>query len=178
MVAGDGQLKCSYCRQGHPSSSCTTITDLGQRKTILKGTGRCFMCLKRYHLSHDCHSPIRCAHCKGRHHTRICKEGHTNFQSTRRDVHTNQQPPSQQNQELSPSHNHEPPSSQSHTSICIVSTLHCQYCFKQLRPSYAHKSGDPSYGMTIRVMLNRGVRDPGLCNTEGKRDSRAGTGRC
>ena len=65
LVASDGQPKCSYCRQGHPSVSCTTVTDLGQRKAILKRTGRYFVCLKRHHLSCDCRSSIRCARCKG-----------------------------------------------------------------------------------------------------------------
>ena len=77
LVAGDSQPKCSYCRQGHSSSSCTVVTDVTQRKNILKKAGRCFACLKRHHLSPDCRSPNRCAHCNGWHHTSICK-GHAN----------------------------------------------------------------------------------------------------
>ena len=158
LVTSDGQPKCSYCRQGHPSVSCTTVTDLGQRKAILKRTGRCFVCLKRHHLSRDCRSPIRCARCKGRHHTSICKEGHTNFQSTRSNVNTNQEPRRQQNQELPPPQNHEPPSPQNHTSAttqlyCVNTALPV---LLQTAKAYVHKPGDPSQGMTIRVMLDGG----------------------
>ena len=115
LVASDGQPKCSYCRQGHSSVSCTIITDVTQRKVILKRTGRCFVCLKRNHLSHDCCSLIRYVHCNGQHHTSICKEGHTNSNPTRG---RNQEPPPprQQNQELPPTQNQEPPSSPSHLS--------------------------------------------------------------
>ena len=47
LLTGDGQLKCSYCRQGHSSASCDVVTDTSQRKVILKrAAGRCFVCLK------------------------------------------------------------------------------------------------------------------------------------
>jgi len=46
LLAADSQPKCCYCRQGHPSSKCTTVSDASQRKAILKRTGRCFVCLK------------------------------------------------------------------------------------------------------------------------------------
>ena len=77
FIAGDGQPKCCYCRQGHSSSSCTVITDTTQRKGILKQTGRCFVCLRRHHLSKDCRSSAKCAHCSGRHHSSICKNSRT-----------------------------------------------------------------------------------------------------
>ena len=46
VLAADNQPKCCYCRKGHPSLKCTTVTDTSQRKVILKKTGRCFVCLK------------------------------------------------------------------------------------------------------------------------------------
>ena len=79
LMAGDSQPKCSYCRRSRSSSSCTVVTDVMQRKNILKKDGRCFVCLKRHHLSRDCRSPIKCACCNGQHHTSICK-GHANAQ--------------------------------------------------------------------------------------------------
>jgi len=82
LFVNDGQLKCTYCRQNHSSSSCTFVTDITQRKAILKRTGRCFVCLRRHHLSRDCHSPAKCARCGGRHHTSICKNGHTGSQGS------------------------------------------------------------------------------------------------
>ena len=77
FIAGDGQPKCAYCRQGHSLSSCTVVMDATQRKGILKRTGRCFVCLQRHHLSKDCRSSAKCAQCSGRHHTSICKASTT-----------------------------------------------------------------------------------------------------
>jgi len=72
LVAGDGRPRCCYCRQIHPSVSCKMITDVAHRKSILKKTGRCFVCLKRHHMSKDCCSPVLCAKCNGHHHTSVC----------------------------------------------------------------------------------------------------------
>ena len=152
-----GQPKCSYCRQGHSSVSCTTITDVTQRKAILKRTGRCFVCLKRNYLSHDCRSLIKRVRCNGRHHTSICKEGHTNSNPTRG---RNQEPPRprQQNQELPPTQNQEPPSSQSHSST--TTQLYCVNTavpvLLQTAKAYVHKPGDPGCEITLRIMLDGG----------------------
>ena len=143
LVAGDGQPKCCYCRQGHSSTSCTTITDVVQRKTTLKKAGRCFVCLKRHHLSRDCRSPIKCARCNGRHHTSICREGNGNSQPASNNGS------SSQNQELT---------SQTHTSV--TTQLYCVNTavpvLLQTAKAYVHKPDDPSCGMTIRLMLDGG----------------------
>ncbi|XP_065902449.1 uncharacterized protein [Dysidea avara] len=39
---------------------------------ILRRSGRCFICLRRGHLSRECKSTGRCRTCKDRHHTSIC----------------------------------------------------------------------------------------------------------
>ena len=82
FMIGDGQPKCSYCRQNHSSSSCTVVTDVAQRKGILKRAGRCFVCPRRHHLSRDCRSSTKCTRCNGRHHTSICNS-HAGSQSNR-----------------------------------------------------------------------------------------------
>ena len=48
LLVSDGQPKCTHCRQ---SQLCTVVTDINQRITILKRAGRCFVYLKRHHLS-------------------------------------------------------------------------------------------------------------------------------
>jgi len=72
LVAGDSRPRCCYCRQIHPSASCKLITDVAHCKSILKKTGRCFVCLKRHNMSKDCRSSVSCAKCNGRHHTSVC----------------------------------------------------------------------------------------------------------
>ena len=66
------RVVCVYCEKDHVSSSCNTITDAAARKELLRKSGRCFVCLKRHHLSRDCRSNFNCKKCRGRHHVSIC----------------------------------------------------------------------------------------------------------
>ena len=73
LLSSDSPVpKCSYCRQQHSSVSCRTVTDPTERKQILRKTGRCFVCLRRYHTSRECRSTLKCTSCGGRHHISIC----------------------------------------------------------------------------------------------------------
>ena len=63
---------CVYCNQSHRSISCTTVVDVPARREVLRRTGRCYVCLKKHHLSKDCRSKLRCQKCRGRHHVTIC----------------------------------------------------------------------------------------------------------
>ena len=63
---------CVYCGQAHPSGTCQTISDPEERKQNLRRSGRCFVCLRRNHVSRNCRSAGRCAQCGRRHHTSIC----------------------------------------------------------------------------------------------------------
>ena len=65
-------VSCTYCRQRHPSARCTTITDIGARRNLLKQQGRCFLCLRRGHLARNCPSSSTCHDCSGKHHVSIC----------------------------------------------------------------------------------------------------------
>ena len=72
-------VTCAYCGQSHLSASCTTIVDLPARKEALRKAGRCYVCLKKHHLSKDCRSNIRCQKCRGRHHVTICYRQDSNM---------------------------------------------------------------------------------------------------
>ncbi len=63
---------CVYCSQQHASGACQVVSDPEGRKHILRTSGRCFVCLRRNHLSRNCRSRGRCVKCHGRHHTSIC----------------------------------------------------------------------------------------------------------
>ena len=63
---------CVYCSQGHRSKACTAVPTVEARKLALRQSGRCYICLKRNHISRACRSPIRCSRCKGKHHDSIC----------------------------------------------------------------------------------------------------------
>ena len=75
LTSGSGTPKCSYCHQSHASSSCRTVTDASERKQILRRTGRCFVCLRKNHMSRECRSTMKCNTCNGRHHISICSRG-------------------------------------------------------------------------------------------------------
>lgn len=72
LLALTNPPSCCFCHQPHPSSGCQTVLDIGERKQILKRSGRCFICLKKYHISKECRSATRCRKCRGRHHVSIC----------------------------------------------------------------------------------------------------------
>ena len=65
-------VTCVFCDRKHQSVSCTQVIDISARKEILRRAGRCYICLKKHHLSRDCRSNMRCGDCRGRHHITIC----------------------------------------------------------------------------------------------------------
>ena len=70
--SGTSKPFCSYCQQPHPSGACTLVTEPDSRKQILRSSGRCFVCLRKGHISKDCRSKSKCPKCGGRHHFSIC----------------------------------------------------------------------------------------------------------
>lgn len=73
MAGSDGNQKpaCVYCGQHHLSVQCSIVTNAQKCKEILKNSGRCFICIRKNHLSRNCHSRSRCSKCHGRHHSSI-----------------------------------------------------------------------------------------------------------
>ena len=67
------QVTCTYCREGHASASCTTVTDIKARKDILRRAGRCYVCLRRGHTANRCGATSRCPKCGRKHHVSICE---------------------------------------------------------------------------------------------------------
>ena len=67
-----GQLtSCPYCQKGHAPEQCHLVSSPEVRKQFMRGAGRCFVCLKRGHLSNKCHSGRKFAKCTGFHHISI-----------------------------------------------------------------------------------------------------------
>ena len=73
LFSGDSSsVCCSYCGKSHSSVSCKTVIGFDARKQVLTKIGRCFLCLRKHHMSRDCKSTTKCYNCSGRHHTSIC----------------------------------------------------------------------------------------------------------
>ena len=47
FMTGNQLANCVYCHQSHASEHCRSVTETEARRQILKGTGRCFLCLKK-----------------------------------------------------------------------------------------------------------------------------------
>ncbi|CAB4005252.1 E3 ubiquitin- ligase DZIP3 [Paramuricea clavata] len=83
----EGKPRCVYCLQEHLSQDCKKIKNAGERKQILRKYGRCFVCLKRGHISSNCLNTSKCSACSKRHHSSIC-ESHANGSITADVVHS------------------------------------------------------------------------------------------
>ncbi|XP_068757291.1 uncharacterized protein [Montipora capricornis] len=71
-----GQANCYFCNHpGLRSFNCTSVTDPEKSKEILKKKGRCFVCLRRGHVSNCCPSEYKCKKCFGRYHISVCSGG-------------------------------------------------------------------------------------------------------
>ena len=74
LLSGNrGELNCLFCKGNHRASECQVVTNIDERREILKKQGRCFNCLRRVgHLARNCDTKIQCFKCSGRHHLAVC----------------------------------------------------------------------------------------------------------
>ena len=70
LLASNGPT-CCYCSQAHTSSSCSTVKSAEDRRHILQRVGRCYVCLRKDHISRNYRSSMKCKICRGRHHISI-----------------------------------------------------------------------------------------------------------
>ena len=63
---------CLFCKQGHYPADCQIVTNLNERRNILKKLGRCFNCMRKGHVSRQCDTSIKCNFCKDKHHAALC----------------------------------------------------------------------------------------------------------
>ena len=73
---------CTYCKGKHPSKDCKTVIDVLARKDLLKKYGRCFVCLRKDHISRNCPSKSKCHKCNGKRHESICQSNLTTVPPT------------------------------------------------------------------------------------------------
>ena len=72
LFTTERRQQCVYCTGKHPLSDCQTHTSPEDRRSILRKSYRCFICLKPNHKSFECRSKIICVYCKAKHHASIC----------------------------------------------------------------------------------------------------------
>lgn len=73
LLAGgsEARVSCYYCGQSHYSTACTVVMSREERRHILRGSGRCFVCLRKGHMVRNCRSKLKCNNCNGRHHSSL-----------------------------------------------------------------------------------------------------------
>ena len=77
LSSGNNKPMCLFCKGTHSSTSCSIVTDVSARKKVLKGEGRCYLCLKKNHLARQCpsKSKIKCFHFGAfSHHASVCEK--------------------------------------------------------------------------------------------------------
>ena len=62
-----------FAKKNHKSINCIAITEPKVGRTILRRSGRCFVCLKTGHISPNCQLRVKCFNCGGRHHVTVCE---------------------------------------------------------------------------------------------------------
>ena len=84
LISSNFKITCTYCKNTHASANCNIITDLKERKNVLRKQERCFLCLKRGHIAKFCdQSSVKCRHCSSRHHhSSLCSQIERNSTDT------------------------------------------------------------------------------------------------
>ena len=143
----DSKPTCTYCKQPHSSNNCETVSNAQARRDILKKNGRCYVCLRKDHLSRECKSNVKCFSCGGRHHVSICESSlpktGTKEQCAkpeqRENVHSEDQP------KLKPDHSQVTMFISSATPILL-----------QTARATIYKSGFKERGVKGRIILDSG----------------------
>ena len=66
---------CLYCGANHATTNCPNVTDVQNRRSILRKKGTCFVCFQKGHISRRCNQDYQCHKCGGRHHVTLCDGG-------------------------------------------------------------------------------------------------------
>ena len=69
---GEKIITCAFCSENHSSNKCSNVTDISQRKQLLRKNERCFICLRKNRVAEDCKSNYKCNKCQLRHNIFIC----------------------------------------------------------------------------------------------------------
>ena len=74
LTIGTSKANCTFCKGAHTTSECHIVTDIRERRNILKREGQNYICSRSGgHVAHECRSSINCFTCKGRH--RVIERG-------------------------------------------------------------------------------------------------------
>ena len=73
-VVSQRSKSCIYCQGNHSPIYCQNVTDITQRREIVRRSNRCYNCLIVGHRQTECRNSGRCRGCHGKHHTSLCNQ--------------------------------------------------------------------------------------------------------
>ncbi|CAB4019970.1 PREDICTED: uncharacterized protein LOC107346460 [Paramuricea clavata] len=156
---------CTYCKNTHPSAHCNVVTNPNARKQILQKEGRCYICLRKNHVSRGCTSSLKCYHCGKRHHASICNarpSRNENEKETHNVDHEGTKPPKDQKSNDTPDNkktNNTPDNKQSPHEERKSHSLYIENgtsILLQTAQAEAYKSDAPETSIPVRVILDSG----------------------
>ena len=171
LFATGSKPTCTYCRKDHASNACKNVTSIAARKEILKRAGRCFVCLKRNHISKDCSSRMKCLKCGRQHHISICM---SNTNDEVKCLHT---PTVERSASLPQSQTSCSPSIESNGRPTVLYVSASTPILLQTAKAAIYRSGQPKEMFLARLILDSGsqrshvttrVRDKLRLPSEGK----------
>jgi hypothetical protein len=89
-VTNQFSIRCAFCQKPHYSASCEDVCDVNKRKEILKRDGRCFVCLRKGHITKQCDK--RCRKSQGLHHQLINMQRSRSSKGTFEETRDSQEP--------------------------------------------------------------------------------------
>ena len=63
---------CAFCKDDHWSDRRSVITEMEDKKILLRNHKRCSICLNQVHISQNCLKNNGCCFCKGLNNSAIC----------------------------------------------------------------------------------------------------------
>ena len=164
LLTSSHETTCCYCQRSHPSHMCKSVSSVEDRRSVLRDSGRCFICLKKGHISRRCRSNSHCQDCRGRHHISICaKKTETEGQSpatnpsSTKNVPSRTTPQSQNQSASSPSPVMNPAATPFHppksTSLWINGS---QAVLLQTARALVHNPDSPHLSRRARIVFDSG----------------------
>ena len=83
-VLSQRKKSCAFCHANHYPLYCQSVSNITERREILKRNNRCYNCLAPGHRVSDCRNDGRCRNCQAKHHTAICSITQNNSSQNQR----------------------------------------------------------------------------------------------
>ena len=74
LFTKNNNFACAFYRANHPHEECRKVSDLEERKRLVRKFGRCFRCIRKGHRVRECRATTKCSKSQGDHHLSLCEQ--------------------------------------------------------------------------------------------------------